>query len=86
MLVYQNIDRERDYQDKKWGDQNDRRHTPGDFIVFMQDYLTEAAHKASREHGWEPALDVLRKVVALGVACLEVRGCPPRSEHDFVGL
>lgn len=75
---------ERDYQRRRWG----RRHPEGgfveveksitDFMVYMQDYLTEAFHRASREPGCTGALEVLRKVVTLGVACMEQHGAPPR--------
>ena len=49
-------------------------------MVYMQDYLTEAFHQISRTNSDESALDTLRKVVTLGVACFEQHGV---SERDL---
>lgn len=85
--VYAAIDSERDYQESRKaaapGDPsyNGRVRTPEEYMVYMQDYLNEAMHKASRE--WGPAyrdgvVEIIRKVTALGVACMEDHGAPRR--------
>jgi hypothetical protein len=74
--VYDIIDGERDYQDKKWsGD----IHSVGDWIVFMRTYLTQAETRFSKEVGDSGALDEIRKVAALAVACMEQNGYVERN-------
>lgn len=84
--VYAAIDSERAYQEMRIvRDGSTSAHTPHEpeaYIIYMEDYLTEARRVAS--HTWGPEskaaiLEVLRKVVALGVACMEAHGAPQRS-------
>ena len=58
---------------------HDANHTVGDWLIYIQDYLTEAFHRASREEGYQGALDTLRKVAAMCVACFEQNGVPSRQ-------
>ncbi len=79
--VFDVLDGEREYQIEKWGE----RVTPiGDFLVYMQDYLTQAFNQATRVPGpdllTENTLATIRKVTALGVACMEQWGAPSRQE------
>lgn len=89
--VYAAIDSERAYQHSRavaadGTDNGEHRHTTEEFLLYMEDYLNEARRQASRH--WtpggvgdanSPALHTLRKVVALGVACMEQNGAPPRA-------
>lgn len=91
--VYKRIDEERKYQQKKWGRQavEEERvlfqseeglesiHEVETFILYMQDYLESARKLITRLPDKTIALDKLRKVVALGVACFEQHGCPERK-------
>ncbi len=76
---------EREYQKKRWGTRQadgsftENAHSVGNYLLFMQDYLTEAIHRASREDGFDGALDSLRKVMALGIRCFEEHGIPSRD-------
>lgn len=71
--VYKQIDKERDHQDRK--------HNLSEMIsaelVLMEVYLEKArfdwAYKGDPLHQ-------VRKIVALGVRCLETHGCPERKE------
>lgn len=84
--VYAAIDSERDYQEMRIVRDGStavgaHHHTPEEFLLYMEDYLNEAKHIASRT--WGPAakpaiMEVVRKVVALGVACMELNGAPHR--------
>ncbi len=79
-LVYAELDRERDYQNQKWGGKtHDSEHEVAGFLVYMQHYLARAFEKATMIAGTEEALHEMRKVVALGVACFEIHGCPSRQ-------
>lgn len=79
--VYDALSGERIYQNEKWG--QERAHTVTEFLVYMRDYVEEALHVVSREPdavAEEKALHSIRKVAALGVACMEAHGAPER-EH-----
>lgn len=71
--VYKIIDSERDYQDNKWTDIP--KNSVGDWLVYMRYYLTQAEERhATFDPNYtysENALDSIRKLTALGVACLE---------------
>lgn len=81
--VYYAIDSERDYQElRRERDGGQPSHTPTEFLVYMRSYLNEALEKASRVWGEDadPAiLDTMRKVVGLGVACMEENGFVARK-------
>jgi hypothetical protein len=85
--VYGAIDSERDYQDMRIErdgstSAGEHYHTPEEYLLYMEHYMLEARRIASTT--WGPAakpaiLDVLRKVTALGVACMEDNGAPRRG-------
>ena len=78
--VYNIINKERDYQDSLWGGRpHDEFKSVGDFIVYMDRYMTQVKEEYTTKAGNTAALDQLRKVVALGIACFEYNGVPPRS-------
>ncbi len=82
--VYAAIDGEREYQDRRWNADtttSEGKHSLEEWIVYMEDYLAEAKHILSRtawQDGQSKALDAIRKVTALGVACMEQHGAPQR--------
>lgn len=78
--VYDAIDSEREYQERRWGG---HRHEAESYCLFMEDYLQQARHQASRtdftiDSELRAYLDTIRKVVTLGVACMEEHGAPQR--------
>jgi hypothetical protein len=85
--VYAAIDSERSYQDRRWNSSTTASaglHSVSEFVLFMDDYLREAKTQLSR-HG-EPqaslmALETLRKIVGMGVACMEQHGSPMRRAN-----
>jgi hypothetical protein len=86
-LVYKALDGERDYQDSRWNADTTSsagQHEVAAFILYMEEYLARArelvstlADNEANENG-ESALDFVRKVTALGVACMEQNGAPRR--------
>jgi len=86
--VYASLDSEREYQEQcavRAGTVPGtvRPHSVEEFALYMEDYLHELRHQLSRN--WTPdrkpttqMLDTLRKVTALGVACMEQHGAPHR--------
>ncbi len=83
--VYAAIDGELEYQKQRWG-QSLSGNRPGngersldEFVLYMEGYMRDAVHAASHYADPEVTLDVLRKVVALGVRCFEQHGVPQRK-------
>lgn len=79
--VYDVVDGERDYQDRKWG--ASRGHEVGAWIAIMETLLDDARRAWSENSGDWPALDEMRKVVAVGVACMEQHGTVRRRLADI---
>ncbi len=90
--VYEAIDGERDYQGSRWNadtTSSEGQHEVAAFILYMEEYLARARELAStladnetNENG-EEGLDFVRKVTALGVACMEQHGAPKRHSPDY---
>lgn len=86
--VYVAINTERAYQAKVWNEgttESGGRHETAAFLTYMREYLRRAellsstlADGAVNEAG-ECDLDMIRKVTALGVACMEQHGAPKRQ-------
>lgn len=81
--VYAALDSERDYQDQRWGPtESQGLHSIEEFILYMEDYLAEAKHllaRAAQADAYPAALANMRKVTAMGVACMEQHGAPLRK-------
>lgn len=82
--VFDAIVGERTYQDGIWNAETTEsggEHTVAEFLLYMQDYLNEAIHQSSRNpdpQARDMALNTVRKIVALGVCCMEQNGAPKR--------
>jgi hypothetical protein len=85
--VYKAIDSERNYQQMRIVRDgstatNENPHTPEEFLLYMEHYMFLARQTASTV--WGPKckpilLSDIRKVLALGVACMEIHGAPHRD-------
>ena len=73
--VYSRIDTERDYQDLIW---SGHTHEVGAYITMLRHYVTKAEQAWTENQGDTPALDVIRKITAIGVHCMEEHGVPER--------
>jgi len=81
--VYELIDGEREYQDKRWKVENGARvlHSPEEWLVYIEDYLNEAKHICSREEYGvceAKAMNIMRKIAAMAVCAMEQNGSQPR--------
>lgn len=78
--VYQMIDKEREYQNSKSKREieSDEHHSIADWIVYM-DYQLNEAKKLIYQLDNSSALESVRKVTALGVACMEHNETLPRK-------
>ena len=85
--VYRLIDGEREYQqywDRERKDFNlserDESLPVEAWILWMEDYLQQARRAATIENRDKTvALETIRKVAALAVACMEFNETPPRK-------
>ena len=77
---------ERVYQNRKWGTIADHPHEVGGYLTLMRKLLRDAEDAWQSQRGDIGALDELRKVIAVGIACLEQHGAVPRSPAAFVAL
>lgn len=67
---------EREYQDARWGTQH---KSVGEFLTCMRHWLTQAERDATKEKSAFDALNQIRKVTALGYACMEHNGVITRE-------
>lgn len=75
-LAYAAINSERDYQQRKWGP-DELEHELAAFVLYMSVYLAEA-QKLATSASTIDALEPIRKVAGLAVACMEKHGAPKR--------
>ena len=82
--VYELIDNERDYQDSMWNENTTSTkgiHSPDEWVLYMQDYLSEARHILARQPSdiaIKKAMAIIRKVTAMGVHAMEQIETPDR--------
>ena len=88
--VFTAISSERQYQIFKWGYRQpdgtfkEPEHGVCDYLTYMRHYLALADQAAATVAGSEAALEQLRKVVTLGVACLEQHGAKQRVFSNVI--
>ena len=83
------LSEERAYQDIRWADDQApggvHQHTPAEWLVYLQDYVTEAMHFTTRDFDQvanEKVMANIRKIGAMCVAAIEQNGAP-RRRIDF---
>lgn len=72
--VFRAIDNERIYQDLKWGTIQEHPHEVGAWLTVMRKLLNDADYAWCGQRGDVGALDEIRKVAAVAVACMEQHG------------
>lgn len=82
--VYRIIDSERSYQDKDVAGvkYENKVHTVGEEILIISEYANLASNAWVFTKGNEKALDVIRKIAATCVRCIEHHGGKPRAGHE----
>jgi hypothetical protein len=82
--VYQLIDGERAYQNnlsavRNWTEEErNPAQSVGDFITLLNVYVQRAQVAYADNPGNTAALNVIRKIAAIAVMCMEEHGAPPR--------
>lgn len=72
--VFEAVVSERDYQDRKWGTPAEHPHEVGGWLTLMAVHLRRAQDAWAGANSDTEALESLRKVLAVGVACGEQHG------------
>lgn len=80
--IWQAIQNERRYQDKKWGTLQENPHTVPGWLLVMEEELAEAKRAWVRNVGDAAALQEILQVIAVGVACLEQYGVVEREQDE----
>ncbi len=84
--IFEEINKEREYQDQKWGVEFDDQNTLNDWATYINIYLSKAADMSNKDNPKIQRLHLL-KVAALAVAALETfdrnEGYAPRH-YDFI--
>ena len=78
--IYDLIDNERAYQEKRWV--NEPIHSPTEYLAYISEYVRIGNTLATFEDNEvvnPKIMDVMRKIIALGVACAESHGLPERK-------
>lgn len=75
---------ERVYQNRKWGTTDHHPHEVGGYLTIIRKLSADADAAWSSARGDIAALDEVRKIIAVGIACLEQHGPVPRSPMAFV--
>ena len=73
-MVLKTIRNERVYQNHKWGTIAQHPHEVGGYLTLMRTLLADAERAWSTKHTDFEALSEIRKVVAVGIACMEQHG------------
>lgn len=76
--VYKLIDGERAYQVEQWGSP-EHKHEVGAWLTLLRAYLYKADIAWTENRGDEAALDIIRKIAGIAVACMEQHGAPHRK-------
>lgn len=80
--VYIAIDTERDYQQERWGNNPHRQADDrqiDEFALYIARYTARLVEVATTAENDTDKLDVVRKIAALCVACMEQHGAPQRE-------
>lgn len=77
------IIQERVHQEMKWGP---TAHEYGAWLALMAGHFNRAMALYTNEGDTEASRDELRQALALGVACAEQHGLPPRVRRGGGGL
>lgn len=89
IAVYMAIDTERTYQDNLGSDRTEFPtsgtrsidHEVGEFVTMLQHYQNELVKAWTTNAGSLAALDIVRKIAAISVNCMEQHGAPPRIKE-----
>jgi hypothetical protein len=84
--IYAALDREREYQEEKHGPTDHHGvHSVTEWLVYIEQYLNEAKKVVtyhSDPDARKRALCAIRKVTAMGLACMEQNGLVTREDEQ----
>lgn len=75
--IYKIIDKERDYQNARWGHENDKTYTLDGWNHLIGNYAREADHHLFNKDP-DAYMRTMRKLAAITIAMFEHQGVPER--------
>jgi len=81
LQIYAAISGELDYQTRKWGSVTEHPHTVGEWLLIVEEELSEAKHAWVKGHD-DDALRELLQVAAVAVSCMVQHGVVEREEKS----
>jgi hypothetical protein len=81
--VYEAIDTERAFQDFKWGSIDEHPHEVGAWLTILHGLIHKAQIAWSESNGDVRALQYIRKIAGVAVACSEQHGIKRRSPIEY---
>lgn len=81
--VFAAIDRERTWQEHKWGTNSEHPHSVAEWLLIIESELNEAKQAWVKGSDDVVALSELIQVAAVAVAALEQHGAPERPWAAF---
>lgn len=90
-IILDEIEREREYQNEKWGTDFDSLNTPNDWVTYMVQYMGESTKMEFDDEGNRLPFDAQKfrtkmlKAITIGVACLEtldINETLPKRHYD----
>lgn len=80
--IYQAIDRERDYQDEKWGTLEEHNHTLEEWCDILYQRVDKAWRNCRTPNTTNPkqALHEILTVASVAIACMEQHGVSEREQ------
>jgi hypothetical protein len=83
--VYKLIDEEREYQIARWNESTTLSggiHSPEEWLTYMEVYIRKAQETlagSSVQDSYPKAMEIIRKITAMGVAAMEQIDTPARK-------
>ena len=71
------IEGEQAYQSKKWPDRN---HPVAGWILIMDELIKDGKTNSVTQAGDRPSLEIVRKIAATAVTCMDQNGAIERSK------
>lgn len=78
--IFEDLEKERAYQDKEWGRDFDKKNTINDWVTYIMIYAGESSRQGLDIEEWRTKMI---KVAALAVAAIELydEGDGPANRH-----
>lgn len=82
-IIFSEIDKEREYQNTKWGDEFDKKNTPNDWLAYVGSYIGRAFTFPFNPDAFRAGLIKVAAICVAAVeACDKANGDMPKRHYD----